>query len=253
MTEKKLIVVLPAYNEVHHVKPTLRALHRQSDQDFDVVFVDNHSTDGTSYVIKEFIAEQRITRWHVIDEPQKGTGAAADTGMRWAAEHGADIIARTDTDCLPRQDWVEQIKAEFDAGTRFIAGKLKPRTDEYPLPSWQYKVLDGAVVVAEAFGKVRPSNKGPHFKGPYIMTAGCNVAIEAALYLECGGFPRTKIEDVHEDRALINNVRRYTDKYVAAKDVVVYSSTRRVKEWGLWNTLMWYADHRYKPDVVDIR
>ena len=85
------------------------------------------------------------------------------------------------------------------------------------------------------------------------MTAGCNVAITADLYLKCGGFPRTKIEDVHEDRVLINNVRRHTDKFKASKDVVVYTSTRRVREWGLWNTLMWYADHKYKPEVVDIR
>lgn len=249
----KLTVVLPAYNEEDHVLPTLSALRSQTDTDFDVVFVDNGSTDATKEIITNYIATHGLVRWHIIDEPQKGTGAAADTGMRWAAKHGAVYIARTDTDCLPREDWVEQIKREMDGGTRFIAGKLKPRTDEYPLPWWNYRVLDGAVTVAEFFGKVRPSNRGPEFHGSYVMTAGCNVAITAELYLKSGGFPRTKIEDVHEDRELINNVRRVTGNFIASKDVVVYTSTRRVKEWGLWNTLMWYADHAYKPEVVDIR
>jgi glycosyltransferase involved in cell wall biosynthesis len=249
----KLTVVLPAFNEADHVLPTLRALLFQTDTNFDVVFVDNGSTDNTREILTTYIENLGIDRWHVIDEPQKGTGAAADTGMRWAAAHGATYIARTDTDCLPAQDWVEQVKKEMNSGTQFIAGKLKPRTDEYPLPWWNYKILDGAVVVAEFFGKVRPSNRGPEFHGSYIMTAGCNVAITAELYLKSGGFPRTKIEDVHEDRELINNVRRVTDNFKASKKVVVYTSTRRVKEWGLWNTLMWYADHKYKPEVVDIR
>lgn len=249
----KLTVVLPAYNEADHVLPTLNALRSQTDTAFDVVFVDNGSTDNTRDLITGYIDAHKLDGWYVIDEPQKGTGAAADTGMRWAAEHGADYIARTDTDCLPRADWVAQIKREMDSGTRFIAGKLKPRYDEYPLPWWNYKVLDAAVVVAEFFGKVRPSNRLPEFHGTYVMTAGCNVAITAELYLKSGGFPRTKIEDVHEDRVLINNVRRVTSNFKASKNVVVFTSTRRVKEWGLWNTLMWYADHKYKPEVVDIR
>lgn len=254
MEKRKLTVVLPAYNEAKGIHATLQALRNQKYQDFDVVFVDNASTDGTAGILRAYITEHGLERWTVVDEPQKGTGAAADTGMRWAAAQGADIIARTDTDCIPREDWTEQIMSEFEKGTRFVAGRIESRRDEYPeIPVWKYKVLSGAVDVATLFGKFRPDNKGPEYKGPYVMTAGCNVAIEASLYLECGGFPRTKIEDVHEDRELINNVRRVTSKYKSSKDVLVYCSSRRVKEWGLWNTLMWYKDHSYRPDIVDIR
>lgn len=254
-TEKdiKLAVVLPAYNEAKDILSTLDALRIQSDENFDVVFVDNNSTDGTSGVIEDFIETHQLDRWTVITEIQKGTGVAADTGMRYAAAQGATHLARTDTDCVPRTDWVAQIKAEFLTGTRFIAGRITPRRDQFDLPNWKYNVLDGAVVVAGLFGKVRPSNMGKQYHGFYIMTAGCNIAIESALYIECGGFPRSKIEDIHEDRALINNVRRYTKEFRTNRNIVVYTSARRVQEWGLWNTLMWYKDHSYKPEVVDIR
>lgn len=86
-----------------------------------------------------------------------------------------------------------------------------------------------------------------------MMAAGCNVGITAALYLEAGGFPRTAIEDLHEDRALVNAVRRITDRYARKRDVVVYGSSRRVNAWGLKNTLLWYKDHAYRPEQVDIR
>lgn len=251
--EGKLTVILPAYNESKGILPTLEALRTQKDRDFDVVFVNNNSTDDTWQIIDEYIFKYSLTRWKLIDEAEKGTGAAADTGMRYAIHHGASYIARTDTDCIPREDWIQQIKAEFAKGTLFIAGRITPRRDEFDIPVWKYKALDAAVVIATLFGKIRKENKGPEYKGPYIMSAGCNVAITAGLYNECGGFPRTKIEDVHEDRALVNNVRKVTEKYKSCKDVLVYSSSRRVQEWGLWNTLMWYKDHSFRPEVVDIR
>lgn len=249
----KLTVILPAYNEGKGVEATLQGLLNQQDNDFDVIFVDNNSTDNTVQIIEKFIADHSLSRWGVISESQKGTGAAADTGMRQAIANGATHIARTDTDCIPREDWIVQIKKEFLTGTLFVAGKITPRRDEFDIPSWKYTALDVAVVVATFFGTIRKENKGPEYKGPYVMSAGCNVAIDAKLYEECGGFPRTKIEDVHEDRALVNNVRKVTARYKSCKDVLVFSSSRRVQEWGLWNTLMWYKDHSFRPEVVDIR
>jgi hypothetical protein len=35
--------------------------------------------------------------------------------------------------------------------------------------------------------------------------------------------------------------------------VVVQGSSRRVRAWGLRNTLLWYKDHAYRPEHVDIR
>ncbi len=86
-----------------------------------------------------------------------------------------------------------------------------------------------------------------------MMAAGCNVAITAELYLAAGGFPRTRIEDVHEDRALVNAVRMLTGEYARRRDVVVRGSSRRVQAWGLRRTQLWYKDHAYRPEVVDIR
>ena len=113
--------------------------------------------------------------------------------------------------------------------------------------------LRAAVEVAEAFGRIRPGNRSPEYRGPYMMAAGCNVAITAELYLTAGGFPRTAIEDLHEDRALVNAVRRLTNRYARRRDVVVFGSSRRVSAWGLKNTLLWYKDHAYRPEQGALR
>ena len=254
----RLAVVVPMLNEARGIRPTLEALAAQQDADFDAWFVDNRSTDGTGDLVRAFAAERGLIRWHVITEPVKGTGAAADTGMRRAIAEGAELLARTDADCLPRPDWTAAIRhslmprSEGGLGLRMVGGELVPRRDE-GLSWWTRAVLRGAVELAEAFGRVRPGNRGPEYLGPYMMAAGCNVGITAELYQAAGGFPRTRIEEVHEDRALVNAVRRITRDYARRRDVVVQGSSRRVRAWGLKNTLLWYKDHAYRPEVVDIR
>lgn len=239
--------MVPVYNEAAGIAATLDALEAQTDGDFDVWFVDNGSTDGSAAII----AARGRARWHIVHEPQKGTGAAADTGMRAAIAAGATLLARTDADCLPRADWTAAVRRSL--GTLgLVGGELVPRHDE-GLPLRRRVLLRAAVELAEAFGRIRPGNRDPEYRGPYMMAAGCNVGIRADLYVAAGGFPRTAIEDLHEDRALVNAVRRLTGNYARRRDVVVYGSSRRVSAWGLKNTLLWYKDHAYKPEHVDIR
>lgn len=241
-----LWVVIPAYNEENSIAATLRALEAQRDKDFTVVVVDNVSTDSTAAIAKDFGVE-------VIREERKGTGAAADTGMRYAIDHGATHLARTDADCLPDPDWIGAIRRGFNDGLRLIAGRLRPRTDEFPLRWWEKNLLPTVVEAAAVFGRFRPGNRDPGYLGPYIMCPGCNLAITAELYLTSGGFPRTAIEEVHEDRALVNRVRRVTRAYGRRDDVLVLGSVRRLRAYGLYKTLAWYADHHVRPDVVDVR
>jgi glycosyltransferase involved in cell wall biosynthesis len=250
----QLAVIVPVYNEAAGIRPTLEALLAQEDADFDAVFVDNGSTDDSVAIIESFARAHGLhARWRVVSEAQKGTGAAADTGMRAAIAAGATLLARTDADCIPRADWTAAIRRALAVdGLELVGGELVPRTDE-GLPAATRALLRGAVHLAEAFGRIRPGNRDADSLGPYMMAAGCNVGITADLYERAGGFPRTAIEELHEDRALVNAVRRLTDRYARRKDVVVFGSSRRVQAWGLPKTLLWYKDHAYKPEHVDIR
>ena len=85
------------------------------------------------------------------------------------------------------------------------------------------------------------------------MMPGATLAITSSLYERAGGFPRTAIEEVHEDRALVNRVRTLTSAYGSRRDMVVFGSVRRLRAYGLAGTLAWYADHHYRPEVIDVR
>jgi glycosyltransferase involved in cell wall biosynthesis len=254
--QMNLWIVVPAFNEERSIGATLRRLAAQTDTGFTLVVVDNGSTDATATVVKEFAADAGADSSfdvRIVHEQEKGTGAAADTGVRHAIGAGATHVARTDADCLPHPGWVAAVKRAFGEGLEMVSGPLLPRTDEFRLKFWERRLLPAVIDLAALFGRFRPGNRDPFYLGPYVMMPGCNVAITADLYERAGGFPRTRIEDVHEDRALVNRVRCVTDAYGLRKDVVVYGSVRRLRAFGLVRTLGWYADHRYRPEVVDIR
>jgi glycosyltransferase involved in cell wall biosynthesis len=249
--EREFFVVVPVFNEAAGLPSTLAALAGQSDRDFTLVIVDNASTDASVGVARAFAATSDSPPTIVIQEPVKGTGAAADTGFRYAIGQGARWIARTDADCLPRADWVRNLKrALVGDGLEFVAGKIKPRADER-LTLADRVILPAMIWLAEHYGRLH--RRGPQFRYPYFMAAGNNLAITAELYERSGGFPRVAIEDAHEDRVLSESVRTLTSRAAVRRDVVVFNSARRVRAYGYLNTLRWYRNHGYRGAIVDVR
>lgn len=245
-------VVLPFRDEAAGISATLAALAGQTDRGFRLVAVDNASTDGGGDIVRTFAATQPWLDVEVVHEPAKGTGRAADTGVRHAIAGGATRIARTDADCIPAPTWVAACKRALDDGIELVCGRIVARTDEGPA-SLVERVVPAVVAGAALFGRLRPGNRGPAYRCPYVMAAGNNMAFTAALYETAGGFPRTAIEELHEDRALVNAARLVTDRVGRRRDVVVANSVRRLRAWGLRATLLWYYDHRVRRPVVDVR
>jgi glycosyltransferase involved in cell wall biosynthesis len=135
MTGADFWVVVPFFNEAGWITATLEALAAQTDRAFSLLLVDNGSTDAGGAEIEAFRGRHPEMTIEVITELEKGTGAASDTGFRYAIAHGARYIARTDADCLPRRDWVANIKRAFAEELEFVIGTIKPRSDDFPL-SW---------------------------------------------------------------------------------------------------------------------
>jgi glycosyltransferase involved in cell wall biosynthesis len=245
-------LVVPIFNEERGLRDTLNAIASQSDTEFTLVLVDNASNDGSATVARAFAQERPEIAVHLLSETLKGTGAAADTGFRFAIAQGAHWIARTDADCLPDRNWVRALKGALcQDGLDFVAGVIRPREDEFALAPWDRAVLRSMIWIAERYGRLH--RRGPRFKYPYFMAAGNNLAISAALYVRSGGFPRRAIEEVHEDRVLSESVRTLTTRAARRSDVIVYNSVRRVRAYGYVNTLRWYRNHGYRDGIVDVR
>jgi GT2 family glycosyltransferase len=76
----------------------------------ELIVVDNASTDATPDVLSAAAARFPFPL-SILYEPIKGLGAARNCALRHA--RGA-VIAWTDDDCVPAEDWIERILAHFD-------------------------------------------------------------------------------------------------------------------------------------------
>ena len=87
-------VVIPLYNKVRHIRGALDSVLAQTHQDFEVVVVNDGSTDGSEDVVRRYI-DPRIRLIHREHVNSEGGHAARNLGI---AESRADLIAFLDAD-----------------------------------------------------------------------------------------------------------------------------------------------------------
>jgi len=89
--DRDLSVVIPTHNRAEKIGRCLDALKRQtlSPDRFEVVFVDNGSTDGSFEVVRRMATETPF-RTSVLTEPRPGPAAARNRGIEWA--RGARVL-----------------------------------------------------------------------------------------------------------------------------------------------------------------
>ena len=87
----KISVVIPLYNKQNCIRETLRSVLNQSYTDFEVLVVDDASTDGSLEVVREF-SDKRL---RIIEKPNSGVSATRNAGIATAAN---EWIAFLDAD-----------------------------------------------------------------------------------------------------------------------------------------------------------
>lgn len=120
-------VVIPTYDEKDNVRPMADAVLAQGE-DFEILFVDDNSPDGTGEVIDEMCAAN--ARIHVLHrEKKEGLGRAYVAGFAKALELGADKVVQMDCDFSHDPKDLSRLVAE-DAdlviGSRYVKGGATP-------------------------------------------------------------------------------------------------------------------------------
>ncbi|HET9470688.1 MAG TPA: glycosyltransferase, partial [Usitatibacter sp.] len=130
----QLSVVLATWNRAHLIADTLAALAAQEvprGLAWEIVVVDNNSTDATAQVVDEFAAGVAVPARRVF-EPAQGLSRARNRGVREA--RGA-ILAFCDDDVLPASDWVAGIPSAMDRWSADgVGGRILPRFEGRAAP-----------------------------------------------------------------------------------------------------------------------
>lgn len=138
-----LSVIIPTYNGIETLRQSLPTWMEQTfpQDEYEVLVVDNHSTDNTKEEVHRMIAGH--PNFHYLDEPQQGATAARHAGAR--ASKG-DILVFADNDGLFNTECLERIKEVYDGNSECeaVTGKIEILWDTEE-PEWikPYKFMLG--------------------------------------------------------------------------------------------------------------
>ena len=107
-TATRLSVIIPNWNGAEHLPECLDSLQRQSFSDFEVVLVDNSSSDDSIFLVERDYPWVRLLR----NGANLGFSAAVNAGIRAT---GSEYVVLLNNDTRVREDWLERLVAAVDA------------------------------------------------------------------------------------------------------------------------------------------
>ncbi len=113
LTLPRVSVIVCSYNGASTTESCLRSMERIRYPDFEIVFVDDGSTDNTQEILKKFPTVRNIKQKNM------GLSFARNVGMQNAT---GEIIVYTDSDCEADEDWLYYLVAPMVRGGHIGAG-----------------------------------------------------------------------------------------------------------------------------------
>ena len=116
----KIGIIIPAYNEEKNIENVLKKIHKYNNYDFDIIVIDDGSTDNTRQIIDNYNV------FLLKHEKNKGNGASTITGLRYCRENNYDIVLIMDADGQHDPSYIQYFldkiideKNEFVIANRF--------------------------------------------------------------------------------------------------------------------------------------
>lgn len=175
-------IVIPAYNEEKYILRSVKsAVDQKFSGKFEVIVIDNNSTDQTAALVKKNYPAVRV-----IPEKEQGLVAARIKGVK---EAKGEIIAFMDADTKATSHWLEDMYRIYQKNSKVVGVSqmvnLRPK-------NW---IVDAAQPVT-GFGQ------------KYLkLMAGCHFSFRKDAYIKSGGYSKRKefyAEDVYISKKLKN-------------------------------------------------
>lgn len=208
----QISVIIPVYNAEDYLRECLTALARSSEPAFEIIVVDDGSTDGSVTVAREFGAKVLST------EGRTGPAFARNIGSK-SAKGG--ILFFVDSDVCVQEDTLAKIDGEFARNPDVDA--VMGSYDDWPSARnfmSQYRNLMHHYVHQKSRREA------------VTFWAGCG-AIRRTIFLEFGGFDEAYRSPAIEDIELGYRLSGAGRKLVLCSDIQV----KHMKRWGVGSVL----------------
>lgn len=174
-----LSIIVCTYNRQDLLPLCLQSLAEQTldRRSFEVLIVNNNSTDGTQEIAESFAA--RYDNFRVVVEEMQGLSHARNRGWRDAQ---GEFVAYLDDDAKARHDWCERILEAFRTVSPppvAVGGKIHPFYETAP-PAWFTDEFE-----IRTWGPTAGFLEPPRARYGF---SGSNMAFRNSILEEFGGF-----------------------------------------------------------------
>ncbi|MBI3582432.1 MAG: glycosyltransferase [Nitrospinae bacterium] len=217
----EISVVIPVYNAE---KTILRCLESISSQilpcpplakgdeggSFEIILIDNNSTDNSVQLIKDFISKNEGLNIKLIHELKQGSCAARNKGARIAK---GKIIVNTDPDCVADKGWLRDIISSFDDNSiGAVAGNIYGFNPQGIIEKFL------SIFTLRGIGEQRIFDSYNLFTGGF---ATANLSVKKDVFERIDGFDEN-INIFGEDHDLCARIYKAGYKIKAVPNAVIY-------------------------------
>jgi len=212
----KFSLIIPAYNEEKKIAKTLESLINQSYKNYELLVIDNNSTDKTNEIAHKYTK-------NVYIEAQKGYIHAANKGASLAK---GEFIAFCDADSVYPANWLKKAAAlaQKNPNAAAIYGTCSTYDANFIFNFLNYYFFTGFLIISRLMG--------------LDNTSGFNFMFKRDLFLKINGFDPnfTKMSpDIYLGKRLAKE-----GKIVFSPFLIVYSSFRRFSHGGIIKTTIFF-------------
>jgi biofilm PGA synthesis N-glycosyltransferase PgaC len=176
---KGISVVICAKNEAHNLEKFLPMILTQEYPEYEVIVVNDCSTDHTEEVLNQFSALYKHLRFTTIPANEKfrhGKKLALTVGLKSA---GFDQVLLTDADCYPATDqWIRHMSSRLSKEKAFVLG--------YGRYEQKKGLLNALIRYETVFTAIQYFSYA--LKGRPYMGVGRNLGYRKSLFFKSGGF-----------------------------------------------------------------
>jgi glucosyl-dolichyl phosphate glucuronosyltransferase len=179
----KITVILCTYNRCQSLVETLEdvaASRLEGSVEWEVLVVDNNSTDRTREVVEE-LSSRCPGRFRYLFEPQQGKSHALNAGVR---ESRGDVLAFVDDDVTVEPTWLQNLTATLDGGKWAGVGGRTLLAGTFSPPEWM--TMEGSDNHGDLLAALFDLGPGPCElnRPPY----GVNMAFRREMFEKHGPF-----------------------------------------------------------------
>lgn len=177
----KISIVIPTYNRAHIIEPAIKSILKQTLTDWELIIVDDGSTDNTAEVIEKYLSDSRV---NYIQKENSGAAESRNVGV---ANATAEVITFLDSDDEAEPHWLQTMAERMEQDRADLVCCGLSRLD-----------ADGKIIEVKM-----PKKQSALFNGITCkITNGGSYMLKKPIFKEIGGFDKDLQAGQHTELAM---------------------------------------------------